>query len=432
MTRLVPFLVLILPFAQADVVFMHPFQLQKALGVRMEVQPQESTRELIPGDPSKPSLWYAPGAVRVSDRGVDIWYQRVNKGEAEYMDQRTFCLARLLPDGQFQLPALRPEPPAWGGPNNVVMRRSTHKPTWGGFNVFQMAEQDGQLYLLYWDQPAEEGEAGAMLARSADGIEWEKLPGAVFTEHNDAYTLLKKDGEFLLYQTMLEPWPDKPYSDNIDKFKRVISLRHSKDLHTWTPQAVLLLPDGEDPPETEFYLMKTFPYGGGYLGLIMKYFGDPANPGKHSAILKNELLTSRDGLQWERPWRDHDMGFWPYADPFLFQAQLQFVIWKDNAMNLVSFQPDRLVGVVAEAEGSFQFPLAVAGGKVFLNAEAGGGEIQLALLKGDETIVSGSVENTGGPMVDLAFDKPVPDGDYLARVQMKHAKLFAIYTGKPR
>ena len=81
--------------------------------------------------------------------------------------QRTLCLG-VLRQGKWTLPNLREEAVAWGGPNNVVMRRSSKKPTWGGFNVFQIVRSGGVYQALYWDQP-KQGPAGALLATSRDG-----------------------------------------------------------------------------------------------------------------------------------------------------------------------------------------------------------------------------------------------------------------------
>ncbi|MDQ1257283.1 MAG: hypothetical protein QG656_1886, partial [Candidatus Hydrogenedentes bacterium] len=204
--------------------FLFPDQLEDASNVVLAPRFPESTAVLVAADPSRPKLWYSPAAVWSGDGEDLVWYQRVDKGEKEYMDQRVLCAAWIR-NGEWSLPALRPGSPVWGGPDNVAMRRSPHKPTWGGFNVFQIVREGDRFRMLYWDQPAT-GEAGAMLAESADGLSWTTdARGTVFVEHNDAFTLLPKDGAYLLYQTKLEDWPDKPYADNLDKMRRVQTIR---------------------------------------------------------------------------------------------------------------------------------------------------------------------------------------------------------------
>lgn len=362
-------------------VFLSPGDAADADGIALEPVVPEPGMTLIPADPAIPKLWYAPVAAYPENGSILLWYQRVNSAEPDYSDQRTLCLGELR-DGIWTMPALGDAPAPWGGPNNVCMRRSPFQPTWGGFNVFQIARENGAFRMLYWDQPAAEGLAGAMLASSADGRTWAKDDGgAVFTEHNDAFTLIQQGGEYLLYQTMLEDWPDKPYPDNLDKKKRVQTLRTSKDLRTWSGQELLLRPDDKDAPETEFYLMKAFPYGGRFLGLLMKYYGDPNLPNRHSAILKNELLVSADARHWERPHRETDLGFWSYADPFMQQGKLHFAIWKDGGMETVAYSPNRLVAVHAPQEGAFTTPaFSWPARGVALDADALHGRIDAELL----------------------------------------------------
>lgn len=413
--------------------FLLPQQLVDAQSVRLEAQTPEPGLVLVEKEPARPSLWYAPVATRtLTDGTIQLWYQRVNKGEEDYFDQRTLCLGEIR-DGQWVLPELHQEPPVWGGPNNVCMLRSPHTPTWGGFNVFQIVEVDGVLQMLYWDQPPESGEAGAMRATSTDGRSWEKQLKTVFTEHNDAYSLLYEKGEYILYQTALEPWPDKPFSDNLDKFKRVLSIRTSEDLEHWTPQEIFLRPDDQDPPETEFYLMKVFRYGNGYAGLIMKYYADPAKPNEHSAILSNELVVSEDTRTWERPFRNTDLTFWSYADPFELDGKTHFAIWKDGGMVTVTYAKNRMVAAVAgDDTGTFTtlpFERPESGG-LTLNADTSDGWIEVTLLDGMGKPVSGAgiqrIEAVDSNAIPLNWNPTDLPADCALEVHMANARLFAV------
>ncbi|GMV99893.1 MAG: hypothetical protein AMXMBFR84_10320 [Candidatus Hydrogenedentota bacterium] len=386
---------------------------------------------LQPKDPARSTLWSMPAATRVTGGKAEIWYQRVDNSEAVYEDKRTFCIGELA-DGVWSLPAIQPSSPAWGGPNNVVLTRSPHKPTWGGFNVFQMAVLDGRFTLLYWDQPSETGEAGAMIATSANGREWNKEPGTVFTEHNDAYCLLKTAEGFLLYQTKLEDWPDKPFPDNLNQWKRVQSIRSSSDLRTWTAQEVFLRPDDHDPVETEFYLMKAFAYGNGYLGLIMKYFADPNLPNKHSAILKYELVASRDGRHWERPYRGTDLKFWSYADPFTLDGKTHFAIWDANlGMRTVWYEEDRMVGIHADGAGSFVTKPFVATGAIRLNANAKNGSLSIEVL--DELAEPLTLyapmrfDGQDGTSLPVVWPSPLPEKPIRLRITLADSTYYGIH-----
>lgn len=411
--------------------FLLPEDLIQAEGVRLEAQVPEPGMQLIPKSPDRASLWYAPVASRtLPDGAVQLWYQRVDKGEAVYDDQRVLCVGEIR-GGQWILPALQTESPAWGGVNNVCLRRSPYKPTWGGFNVFQLVDTGNRLELLYWDQPDEAGEAGVMRAVSPDGYRWEKLRGTVFTEHNDAYTLLRVGERYMLYQTMLEPWPEKPYPDNLDKFKRVLCIRSSSDLQSWTAQELLLRPDGEDAPESEFYLFKVFPYGRGFAGLIMKYYGDPQKPNLHSALLKFELAVSADGLAWQRPFRGTDLGYWSYADPFVADGKTHFAIWKDGAMETVAYGRDRLVAAVVDEEGSFATPeFAYPEGGLCLNVDASNGWVEaqlcdraLAPIPDAKILRIEGVNNLAQPLQWTATELP----QYCTlRLRLHRAKVFGL------
>jgi hypothetical protein len=291
------------------------------------------------------------------------------------------------------LPDLNLFPQSWEGPNNVVLQRSPHTPTWGGFNVFQMTgDAERGYHQLYWDQPSE-GEAGAMLASSTDGIHWKKdADRAVFTEHNDAYSLIERADEngHFLYQTRLQDWPEKPFRDNLPEKRRVISLRRSEDLQEWSPQEIILMPDGNDAPETEFYLLKVFHYIDRYTGLLMKYYGDPEQPGKHSAILRYEIVFSPDGRNWQRPYRSTDFGTWSYASPFEHQGKLCFVSYKKEGITLFSLRTDGIASCGSDGEGSFWTkPFEIADSDYSLNADCTNGEVAVSVLDENGIILDG-------------------------------------------
>lgn len=428
--------VCLLAAADLPLVFLSPDDIESAAAVHVNAQIPEKGFVLLFNN-HQPDLWYAPVAAFPEGDAVRVWYQRVCKSEKDYSDRRTLCIGELRGD-TWTLPALDETPPAWGGPNNVVMRRSPHKPTWGGFNVFQIVRGANSYRMLYWDQPDPPAEAGAMVAESKDGIIWEKRPGTVFTEHNDAYSLIEKDGEYIVYQTALEPWPDKPYPDNLDKYKRVLSVRTSPDLLTWSPQEIFLRPDKDDAPETEFYLLKVFRYGEGYAGLIMKYYGDPNAPNKHSGIMKYELIVSGDARAWQRPYRDTDIGFWSYADPFTIDGKMYFAIWKDGGMNTVGYRKNGIAAVVADGNGSFATrPFTMPANGIALNADARDGWIEAQLV--DESgaaidAVIARIGKTDDVNIPLTLSEETvrkfAGKTCKLRIRMENAKLYAIESAQ--
>jgi hypothetical protein len=428
--------------AQLPMVFLGPEDIEDARNVRVEAQLPETVVTLVPKDAEHPSLWYSPTAAQERDGEVRVWYQRVDKSVAEYSDQRALCLG-FIRNGQWHFPELSPQSPAWGGPNNIVMRRSPYKPTWGGFNVFQIAAVGRGYRMIYWDQPNETGDAGAMVARSKDGVKWSiDTPGTVFTEHNDAFSLLPVGKEFLLFQTALEDWPDKPYPDNLDKKRRVITLRSSRDLVHWSPQDALLRPDGKDKPETEFYLMKSFPYAGRYAGLLFKYYADPALPGRHSAIYLNELIVSDDAGSWRRPFRDVALPFWTYAEPFTDSGRFRFVAgFQQGAIAMPTYRLFGLTAVVANGEGPFTIrAVNMPRRGLLLHVDVRTGWIEARAVSTDatsehEVAVARAARSDANTiaLVPAQSARKDPGGTVRLVVRMKDAKLFAITAaGKAR
>jgi len=389
--------------------FMEPSDLHDASNVTFHVTSpgdRPAPTELLPRPKGKPECWYAPVATEEAREGaVRVWYQRIDLREPEFAKQRVLSLGEIR-GSRFVLPDLKNGLSAWLEEPNVVMRRSPYKPTWGGFNVHQILEwpdglnHDSHYVMLYWDQPSA-GRAGGLLAVSQDGIDWKTItPSPVFTEHNDAFTLIwnAEAQEYWLYQTKLEDWPDKPYTDNLAKRRRVISLRRSPDLKSWTPQEVILRPDDLDPKACEFYLLKVFKYGDCFVGLLMPYQAGPDSTRQHHSHAASELILSDDGVHWRRPFRSIDIGFWSYADGFHLNSKLCFVTGYKSGLMLHQLRPEGLVACGTPDEpknsrpvkGVFATPLfRMPARPLFLNFDASHGSLAVEILNDQGKLVPG-------------------------------------------
>ena len=427
--------------APLHLLFWQEADVEQADGVSFMAHPfpEDRVQVLLLADPDRPSLWYVPTGVAPAAEGLRIYYQRAEREQPEYVHQRTLCMAILGDDG-LSLPDIKQHEHPWGGPANVVLQRSPHTPTWGGFNVFQMAGSAAEGFrLLYWDQPAE-GSAGAMLATSPDGIRWQKDEArAVFTEHNDAFTLIRSRhaDEFLLYQTHLKPWPEKPHPDNLDGRRRVTSLRRSSDLIQWSPQEIILEPDERDGEAAEFYLLKVFYCVDRYVGLLMKYYANPQMPNRHSDLVTNELIFSRDGLAWQRPYREVDPGLWTYADPFEYKGSLCVVAHKNRNLVLARTRLDGLASVGATGRASFRtHPFVMPRADLRMNADCTGGWVAVELLDDNGTVLDTCrVEGIDGVAAPLDWEG---DGASAAvgksvqlRLTMEHARVYSLRSAEP-
>ena len=85
--------------------------------------------------------------------------------------------------------------------------------------------------------------------------------------------------------------------------KRIIGRAESPDMVHWTEPETVLIPDERDFPDTEFYRLVVIPYEGIYVGLLWIF--RTTNVSHHP-----EVIVSRDGFHWERP----------YREPFIFRG----------------------------------------------------------------------------------------------------------------
>ncbi len=171
-----------------------------------------------------------------------------------------------------------------------------------------------------------------MFGGSLDGSGWQKLQSDPVYYGQDAFSLAWNEGidEFVAYPTSYQAWPDKPYPDNMAATRRVLHVRTSPDGVTWTPSNSfgvggpylpldqLILPDEEDPPETEFYNFSVIDLGDFWMGAMIKYISQPTNipnaPGvSHGPFMDCEWWISEDGMEWDRPFQgDSSLDGIPY------------------------------------------------------------------------------------------------------------------------
>ena len=138
--------------------------------------------------------------------------------------------------------------------------------------------------LLYWT-PAGDGIHAAF---SEDGIRWrpwKENPVVPRRATGDTFSVMRDpaSGEYWLYHKTRTP--ARPI--------RMISRMVSEDFLHWSGTRRLLAPDAFDPPDTQFYGLSAFPHAGQYLGVLWVYHTYPQT-------LDMQLVSSRDGLRWDR------------------------------------------------------------------------------------------------------------------------------------
>jgi hypothetical protein len=172
--------------------------------------------------------------------------------------------------------------------------------------------------------------------------------------------------------------------NNNDKLldRRVLAIRSSRDGRQWEPPDSLMdvwnrignykplptelmsVPDADDPPDMEFSRGIGFWYHDRSYMVVLNYAASALTPRKHAPQLDTEWWVSRDGLRWERPYRDvNELGdSFPGAvcithNPLVIEGMLLFHF----GHQLLGMREDRIsyVGSRANAEFStapFQMP----------------------------------------------------------------------------
>jgi hypothetical protein len=139
--------------------------------------------------------------------------------------------------------------------------------------------------LAYW-QTHDRSKCGIWVAFSPDGIRWTDEPANPVVPcavSGDTFSVLQDPAtkQFILYhKSIIRP---------IRKVARLVS----DDFVHWRDSRLVLEPDQYDNPDTEFYGMSGFPYGGQQLGLVWVFH-------TYTQFMDMQLASSRDGLKWER------------------------------------------------------------------------------------------------------------------------------------
>lgn len=151
-------------------------------------------------------------------------------------------------------------------------------------------DEEWPLKALYWEGSGHDESKidwGIWLARSKDGIKWDRSPGLVLPGWIDRFNAIssKVDGKYVLLGRA------PPVGKNF--FRRVWRIE-STDLRTWSEPRLVLARDLEDPPNMEYYSAVAFPYEGILVGGLERMYMTPD-------VLDTELIWSRDnGYTWGR------------------------------------------------------------------------------------------------------------------------------------
>lgn len=273
--------------------------------------------------------------------------------------------------------------------------------------------------------------------------------------------------KFAIYGKM---WIDGP--DGGAAWKHGLGRTESEDFLTWSKAEFLLAPDDRDKPDTEFHTSPVFYYNGRYLCL------NQILDRKARGAIDIELMTSRNGTDWDRSFRDtfflprgeagrfDSRAMFTNSTPVVLDDELRFYYGayslspiggvadsgdRKSGVGLATLPRDRFAGlrpVAQSAQATLRKPLSNIGQVTFkpldltgctellLNADASEGTIRVEVLdedgyrlrgysQDDVVAISGDSLRHQVAWKDKHLDQ-LSAGCYLLRVHLDNATLFAV------
>ena len=309
---------------------------------------------------------------------------------------------------------------------------------------------------------------GLGIAFSPDGLHWTKVRDFASDDIIDISHVLidpNRNYQFVIYGRTLKvqseirnAWGHHDWFEEHYNGRSVIR-SESNDFLTWSPSTFIMGPDLQDPVSTMIYSMNVFPYEGLYLGLAQRYISKPG-----TGTIDIQLAISRDGIHFERPFRDPfiplgEIGSWdrfmihPMSGPPLVnEDQLHFYYGGRNyrhrptsiadegtptgSIGMASIKQDRFVSVEASFDGGTLTtkPLRFEGSTLYVNCKASFGKLGVRLLDEYGGIINGyqsNVEGMDGVRCPVDFKKTsLPgSGQQPIRIEftLSNVQLYSFY-----
>jgi hypothetical protein len=270
--------------------------------------------------------------------------------------------------------------------NDIEVVYESEQGPWEHYmSITYSSDRNEFLALKNKDHP---GGFDIMAYFSKDGRNWQEYEGNPVYNDGDAWGVLwsSRLQRYVSTTKCFQHWrkylPDHGKCPT-GEVRRVTSVRWSMDGRHWEPSepvlihygkpllpdALMLNPDEKDPPDLEFYSTHGFSYHDRYFAMTLNYAASPLLPDKHGPQLDTEWWFSRDGLKWERPYRDVDAtpdGVTRIShNPMVVDGRILFHFGN----KLLGMKEDRLTSVSSRANSEFstiQFTMPDA--DLYLNA----------------------------------------------------------------
>ncbi len=460
-------------------------------------------RVLAPSEPWEVAIGWT-SIYRDAETGrYQLWYQAYTGDRAP--DRRYGCVVCYAEseDGiHFEKPALDLFPFGEIERTNIVLIGS------GGHslrycNSVLVDERDDDANRRYkmayfdWAQTRQGEFPGLHVAFSPDGIHWHPHPqaplsnisyGALAEEvpFEDALDrpwdipLSMSDGTDVFFdpQRQVYAWYGKMWIDGPDgrmRWKHAMGRIESENFVDWSQPQLICAPDDFDAPQVEFHTTPVFYHAGAYF--CLNQLLDRSVGG---GVIDIELMLSRDGMDWKRPFRStyflargpanaFDAGsLFTNSTPVFLDEEMRFYYGAysqgatgaddrshESGVGMALLPRDRFAGLrpVAYSDLPTQLePLAHVGQitlkplklghyrRIALNVDARGGRVRAEILSAAGKRVRGFGREEAiaiaadGLSLDVRWRErdlsELGDGDYLLRLHLERATLYALYLAE--
>ena len=318
------------------------------------------------------------------------------------------------------------------------------------FGASVIADPKGPGYLLGYHQSG-----GFKVAASADGFDWMPIRPGALIEHNHDIAGLTWDRLRQRYIAVISMMRFREIGGISRPHSRQTLLSSSTDLVSWETPWNVLVPDGRDHLETQFYGIDGFITRGDLMIGMVKVLREDLDTEEvvpPRGIGYTTLAWSHDGREWIR---DRDVylapnpqpGSWDHAfawvDDQLPVGDSVYLYYGgyetghrgdrrgERHIGLLTIPRDRYVGWHAEAEGVIRTrPLRLEGSGVKLNVDARGGRVAVRLLDPEsfEELSACAPITTDSLDAPLVCDPAIGSigGAVRLEIAMEGARLFAL------
>jgi hypothetical protein len=417
-----------------------------------------------------------------------LWYQSYKKKPSSDPLSSVVCVATSKDGNNWRRPNLHHHL-FEEAPTNIVIAGNRGYSHRYSCSVIEdpLRTFDDRFIMAYYDFGRIDGNEypGLFLAHSEDGLDWRIVDGGPFVKTAYGirgfevplkgtagtsdfiwdYPLTMSDAIDLYFDeiSLKYVWYGKVWLDGPDgkmAWKHGLGFTSSKDLINWDSPRVVLWPDDDDPAHVEFHTGSVFVRHGIYFCLLQIL-----NRGERAGVIDVELAVSRDGISWQRPFRnarlinrneieEFDGGsiltnstpvFLPEETRFYYggysmgaTGTLGVKKGIKTGVGYASIENDRFASV-QNVSGPGQITLKPrflpSQGRISLNADASKGFIQLELLDENGYRIPGFerefckaiCENSLATDVRWKTASRYPEHKVMIRIYLNDASIYALY-----